>query len=247
MKLNSDWPKVSWARAKARLRGDSTTFGCCGPIGSFSRSCKPSRSMVPPIALCSSGLNKRIPPQPWTFSSVSSSSSTGVETSAAPGVGSSWRQEDRQGSLSEEYSYIQQIYNLVVKKVVYKNEVLTVSPRQQRQSKKRRRHSFISKQPAWKTQRDVINHEENSLIASRLWAISAIGLNYRGWLHNMTCNGNLSLGSRNQRANHTRHIEYLQQQAIIFICNTTWWIICPGWKQENCLIGLLSFTSCSDL
>lgn len=89
--LSTDWPKVSWARAKVRLRGDRTTFGCCGPTGSFSRNCKPRRSMAPPIALCSSGLNARPPTQLWTSSF--SSSSTGLEPSGAPGLGSSWRQE----------------------------------------------------------------------------------------------------------------------------------------------------------
>ena len=92
-------PKVSWARATARLRGDRMTFGCSGPRGRFSRNRKPSRSIAPPRALCSSGLNSWFPVHLW---SVSSSSSTGPETSGAAGLGSSSKQKNTQVSVPQK-------------------------------------------------------------------------------------------------------------------------------------------------
>lgn len=79
-------PKVRWARANIRLRGERMTLGCCGLIASFSRIFNPNCSIAPPIARCSSWVN--FLPQLLTF--FSSSSSVTGETSGAAVAGSSW-------------------------------------------------------------------------------------------------------------------------------------------------------------
>lgn len=138
-KLKSDSPKVSWARAKATLRGDRMTFGCCGTIGRFSRSCRPNRSMAPPRDLRPSVLASWFLQLSASF--VSTSSLMGAGASGAPGVGSSWQPENKKG----------QFFAAV--KAADENEDLTVNPGQQRQSSSRRWWRFISKLCSWETQR----------------------------------------------------------------------------------------------
>lgn len=81
----SYWPSISWARARATLKGDRMTLGCCWLVGSFSRSTKPSLSMALPTDFRSSVLNIFLPLQVST-------SSTSWLPSAVPGVwvGSAW-------------------------------------------------------------------------------------------------------------------------------------------------------------
>jgi len=82
-------PSASCAKARERLKGEMRTLGCCGPTGSCSRSCRPSRSMLPPSGPKVSLLNIWWSPQlcssaASTCSLASSVVGTSSEATGAP-------------------------------------------------------------------------------------------------------------------------------------------------------------------